>query len=388
MTIRDGFVLLGSLAEVAPTEWDAIACDERSVLAPALSHAFLETLERTGCVGDGTGWTPRHATLWREGKLIAALPMYEKTHSFGEYVFDWAWAEAYERNGLAYYPKLLAALPFTPVPGRRLLGRTPAARRALLDHVLEHARASGYSSLHLLLPTEEERKWLNRSGLLLRQGVQFHWRNRDYADFDVFLATLNHEKRKKIRQERRRAADLGLTLNWLDGKQATEADWAFFYRCYATTYALHRSTPYLTPAFFTELARRLPEGVRLLIAKRDLEPVAAAFFLCDREALYGRYWGAVEALPFLHFELCYYQGIDYCIRNALQRFEGGAQGEHKMSRGLMPVTTHSAHWIADVRFRDAVDRYLTRESAGVDAYITELSERTPFRKTEAPTTSL
>lgn len=380
MSIKDGFVLLGSLSEIGVADWDAIASDERGIVAPALSHAFLYTLEHTGCVGHGTGWTARHATLWNKGRLIAALPLYEKQHSFGEYVFDWAWADAYERNGLPYYPKLLAALPFTPLPGRRLLGRDEFARRTLLDHVLHYARVSGYSSLHLLLPTEEECVWLNSTGMLLRHGVQFHWRNRDYADFDSFLATLNHEKRKKIRQERRRAAELGLTLRWLDGEQATSADWAFFYRCYATTYALHRSTPYLTPAFFPELAQRLPHGVRLLVAERDGTPVAAALFLCDRETLYGRYWGATEALPFLHFELCYYQGIEYCIRNTLQRFEGGAQGEHKMSRGLMPVTTHSAHWISDLRFRDAVDRYLARESAGVDAYLAELSERSPFRK--------
>lgn len=380
MLSRDRFLLLDDLSAIEPARWDALARDENDVLSPGLSHAFLRTLERTGCVGPGTGWTPRHATLWRGEELIAAMPLYEKDHSYGEYVFDWAWAEAYERNRLPYYPKWLAALPFTPLPGRRLLGRDTESRRGLLGAVLAHVARSGYSSFHLLLPTEEESRWLREAGMLERQGVQFHWRNDQYADFNGFLAGLNHEKRKKIRQERRRAAAHDLTLRWLDGHEAPADDWDFFYRCYAMTYAQHRSTPYLTPRFFTELAREFPDAVRLLIAGGNGRPLAAAFFLCDRHALYGRYWGAMEYLPFLHFELCYYQGIDYCIRHGLERFEGGAQGEHKLSRGLMPVVTRSAHWISDARFRDAVDRYLARETAGVDLYLDELTERTPFRK--------
>jgi predicted N-acyltransferase len=380
MPSRDRFLLLDDLSAIEPVQWDALARDENGVVAPGLSHAFLRTLESTGCVGPGTGWTPRHATLWHGKEMIAAMPLYEKDHSYGEYVFDWAWAEAYERNGLPYYPKWLAALPFTPLPGRRLLGRDAESRRGLLGAVLAHVAGSGHSSFHLLLPTEEESRWLREAGMLERQGVQFHWHNDGYADFNGFLAGLNHEKRKKIRQERQRAAAHDLTLRWLDGHEATADDWGFFYGCYATTYAQHRSTPYLRPHFFTELARELPEGVRLLIAARNEQRVAAAFFLCDRQALYGRYWGAMEYLPFLHFELCYYQGIEYCIRYGLETFEGGAQGEHKLSRGLLPVVTRSAHWIADDRFRDAVDRYLARETAGVDLYLDELTERTPFRK--------
>jgi predicted N-acyltransferase len=366
--------LIEQLSSIDADAWDALATGHAS-----LSHAFLSTLEDCGCVGHGTGWRPCHVTLWDGETLVGALPLYEKDHSYGEYVFDWAWADAYARHGLAYYPKLLAAIPFTPIPGPRLLARDASCRRALIDTALAIAQASDMSSLHVLLPTADEGDVLADAGLLIRRGVQFHWRNRGYADFDDFLARLNHDKRKKIRQERRRAAAHGLTCQWLDGRQAREADWRFFHRCYCATYALHRSVPYLNLDFFVMLAARAPETVRLLVAKRGDEPVASAFFLCDAQALYGRYWGATEHLPFVHFELCYYQAIDYCIATARQRFEGGAQGEHKLARGLEPVVTRSAHWIRDSRFRDAVDRFLAQERAGVAFYLDELSERTPFR---------
>ncbi len=363
------------LSDIEPAAWDALG---RGRIC--LSHAFLGSLEATGCVGPGTGWRPNHATLWRDERLVAALPLYEKDHSWGEYVFDWAWADAYERHGLAYYPKWLAAVPFTPVPGMRLLGGEPAHRQALLAGVLEQIEASAASSLHLLFPEEAEGEWMRAAGLLLRHGVQFHWMNAGYACFDDFLAALNHDKRKKIRQDRRRAASHGLSFRWEDGTSATAADWRFFHRCYRTTYALHRATPYLDADFFTELARRAPQGVRLLVAERDATPVASAFFLSDADALYGRYWGAVEYLPCLHFELCYYRAIEYCIAHRLARFEGGAQGEHKLARGLEPVVTRSAHWLRDPRFRDAVDRFLVREREGVGFYLDELSERSPFRQ--------
>ena len=362
------------IAEIDATVWDGLSDG-----ACCVSHAMLSALEDSGSVGQGTGWHPRHLVLQDGEALVAAMPLYEKLHSYGEYVFDWAWADAYQRHGLAYYPKWLSAIPFTPVPGPRLLTRdasylAPLARAARLI-----ATESGLSSIHVLLPSEAEADALAEAGFMLRSGVQFHWHNRGYGDFDDFLAGLNHAKRKKIRQERRRADEHGLEYVWLDGHTASEADWAFFHRCYATTYAMHRSTPYLTADFFALLAERMPDNVRLLLARRDGQPVAGAFFLKDRHALYGRYWGATEALPFLHFELCYYRAIAYCVEHGIPRFEGGAQGEHKLSRGLEPVVTRSAHWLRDERFADAVDRFLARETEGIGFYLDELSERSPFR---------
>ncbi|MDY0012863.1 MAG: GNAT family N-acetyltransferase [Rhodocyclaceae bacterium] len=363
-----------SLREIPAATWDALTDGH-----PALAHAYLATLEDTGCVGPGTGWTPRHATLWQDHRLVAALPLYEKAHSYGEYVFDWAWAEAYARHGLAYYPKWLAAIPFSPLPGPRLLARDQAARDKLLRAVLHAAREARVSSLHILFPPEDQASPMAEAGMLLRQGIQFHWHNAGYRDFDDFLSRLNHDKRKKIRQERRRA-QAGLTFTWLDGREASAQDWRFFHHCYALTYAAHRSTPYLSPAFFQGLARAMPESVRLLRVDRGDRPLAAAFFLQGPEALYGRYWGATEFVPRLHFEVCYYAAIEYAIAQGLARLEGGAQGEHKLARGLTPVRTWSAHWLREPAFADAVARYLERETEGVEAWLGELEQRSPFRQ--------
>ena len=368
------FRLHPAVTEIPADQWDALASDQ-----PSLSHAFLSALEESACVTPRSGWGPRHAALWEGERLLAAMPLYLKSHSYGEYVFDWAWADAYRRHGLDYYPKWLAAVPFTPVPGRRILGRDEASRRQLLALLLDEVRESGASSLHVLFPTDEETAWLAEAGLEIRHGVQFHWRNAGYRDFDDFLGQLAQPKRKKIRQERRKVAEAGITFRILRGSEIGAEEWAFFHACYCRTYAEHASTPYLNLAFFTALGQRNADACVLMIAERDGTPIAASLFLRDADTLYGRYWGAVEFVPCLHFEACYYQAIDYAIREGLARFEGGAQGEHKLSRGLEPVRTASAHWIADPRFRDAVARFLAQERGGVDAYLDELSERLPFR---------
>lgn len=369
--------LHAAIDEIPAAAWDALTDGQ-----PPLAHAYLSALETSGCVAPRTGWTPRHAALWEGDTLLSAMPLYLKTHSYGEYVFDWAWAEAYHRHGLDYYPKWLAAVPFTPVPGLRVPGRDAASRRLLIDGVLEEVKRSGASSLHVLFPAPEEAAWLEAAGLEIRHGVQFHWRNAGYRDFDAFLERLAQPKRKKIRQERRKVQEAGVRFRILRGSAIGAEEWAFFHACYSRTYAEHSSTPYLSRAFFEGLGRRMPEACVLMIAERAGTPIAASFFLRDAGTLYGRYWGATEFIPCLHFEACYYQAIEYALREGLQHFEGGAQGEHKLSRGLEPVRTVSAHWIADPRFRDAVAHFLARERGGMEAYLDELSERLPFRAGE------
>lgn len=370
------FDTLDSIHDVPADDWDRLHDGH-----PALRHAFLAALEDCGCVGAKTGWLPRYLAGRRDGRLVAAAPLYVKGHSYGEYVFDWAWADAYHRHGLDYYPKLLVASPFSPLPGMRLLGGDDDARRAALAALIEIARQSGLSSLHVLFAAESEIGWMRDAGMLVRDAVQFHWRYRGESRFDDFLAQLNHDKRKKIRQERRRVASYGLDFRWYDGTSAGTPELDFFARCYTDTYHAHRATPYLNADFFGALAQRMPEAIRLLIARRGDQPVASALFLCDRGALYGRYWGCAEALPGLHFELCYYRAIEYCIAHRIARMEGGAQGEHKLSRGLDPVVTRSAHWIADPRIRGAVDRHLALEGRQMSGYVEELETRTPFRRT-------
>jgi len=365
------------IIDIPAVSWDALAPEQ-----PFMRHAYLAALEETGCVGEGTGWHPLHATLWDGGTLLAAMPLYLKQHSWGEYVFDWAWAEAFERHGIEYYPKALCAVPFTPVPGTRLLGSDQHAR-ALLAQVLAFCREQGLSSLHLLFPEARDLALGESLGMQRRESLQFHWHSGGESDFDGFLARLNHEKRKKIRQERRKLMEAGVSLRWLEGAAITPEHWAFMERCYRRTYALHGSSPYLNLDFFRQLGAQLPEHCVLMLAERDARPIAASLMLRDGEALYGRYWGAVEHVPGLHFEACYYQGIAYAIARGLRRFEGGAQGEHKLARGMEAVRTYSLHWIADRSFADAIGRYLEREREGVGAAIDELQERSPF-KAQAP----
>jgi len=362
-----------SLAGVDPAEWNELAGPQ-----PFVRHEFLSALIDTGCAAAGSGWLPQFLLMRRAGALVGAMPLFSKSHSYGEYVFDWAWADAHERHGVEYYPKLLCAVPFTPVSGRRLLAYRDQDRRSLVAAALEIARQT--SSLHVLFPPEDEAKLLQEHGMLLRRAVQFHWRNDGYADFDAFLARLNHARRKNMRQERRKVREAGLSFRWLEGLAIERRHWEFFHRCYRATYAAHRSSPYLNLAFFLRIGAALAQNVVLLVAERDARPIASALFVADGGTLYGRYWGALEYVPLLHFECCYYQAIEYAIGRGLQVFEGGAQGEHKLFRGLLPVETFSAHWLAHPRFSRAVEDFLRREGAGIERYVNELCEHSPFKK--------
>jgi predicted N-acyltransferase len=373
--VSDSLQILDSLDRVDARRWDALAGHN-----PTLAHAFLDSLHRSGCASPRTGWAPQFPTVWRGDELVGATPLYVKGHSYGEYIFDWAWAEAYERHGLAYYPKLLAAVPFTPATGARLLAADAAVREQLARTLLDFARQGEVSSLHVLFPSEEDAGALRGLGLLERSSVQFHWSDAGYRDFEDFLAALSRDKRKKIRQERKRVADAGVRLRRLTGAEAVSKDWDFFYTCYRRTYREHRSTPYLSREFFGMIAERMPEQTLLVIAERDHEPLAAALDLFGAGSLYGRYWGSIEYVPGLHFEACYYQAIEFCIERGIGRFEGGAQGEHKHARGFLPETTRSFHWLAHPAFNRAVDEFLEREGEGIAAYVDELTDRTPFRK--------
>ncbi|HSO08120.1 MAG TPA: GNAT family N-acetyltransferase [Pelomicrobium sp.] len=361
--------------QLPAAQWNALAGGN-----PFLRHEFLAALHETGCASARTGWRPLYLTLRERGRLAGALPLYLKSHSFGEYVFDWAWADAYQRHGLAYYPKLLCAVPFTPASGPRVLAADPDHRRSLANAALALARESKVSSLHVLFPPDGEARELEAAGLMLRHGVQFHWDNAGYEDFEHYLASMSSAKRKKIRQERRRVAEAGVRFECRTGRDAAPEDWDFFFRCYTRTYRQHHSTPYLTLEFFRRLGATMPDNVLLVLGFRGTERIAAALDMLGGGILYGRYWGALDYVPGLHFEACYYQGIDYCIRQQLERFEGGAQGEHKVARGLLPTRTWSAHWLFHPEFADAVGDYLRREAAAVDRYIDELSDSAPFKE--------
>ena len=370
-------------AAIDAVQWDALL-DAQPSSTPFMRHAYLLAMHQSASACTGTGWTPQFLCAFNGGMLIAACPLYLKDHSYGEYVFDWAWADAYQRHGLAYYPKLLGAVPFTPVPGPRLLSRDATGRRVLLRAIQQFAREARLSSAHLLFLDEADQDCAREEGWMMRSTVQFHWTQREpepYADFSDFLGSMQREKRKKIQQERRRVVDAGVTFTELEGPQIAHDDWDFFYRCYAQTYHEHRSTPYLTRDFFTRMSGTLAESWLLFIAWKDRQRVAASLICIDpqRRSAFGRYWGAVEHVPCLHFEACYYRPLAWCIANGYQRFEGGAQGEHKMARGLMPVQTWSAHWLAHPQFAQAVGDFLAREGAGVADYLDELNERKPFK---------
>jgi len=371
------FSVTESLAEVNAGAWNQLAMASGPA-NPFVRHEFLHALIETGCASAATGWQPRILLLERDGELAGAMPMFLKSHSYGEYVFDWAWADAYSRHGLEYYPKLLCAVPFTPVGGPRILAGNHADRSLLAAKALELAKQ--VSSLHVLFTQEADAEALRARGTLMRRTVQFHWRNEGYSDFDDFLARMSHQKRKNLKQERRKVREAGITFRWLRGNEIRAEHWRFFNRCYRNTYRAHGSTPYLSLEFFERIGRTLPENAVLFIAQRAGEPVAAAFNFCTQDTLYGRYWGCVEHIPLLHFEACYYQAIEFAIANRLQTFEGGAQGEHKLFRGLLPVETLSAHWLAHPQFSAAIEDYLERETAGIARYVNELKEHSPFRR--------
>jgi predicted N-acyltransferase len=379
--------------DIPATHWDALLA-QQDAPSPFMRHAYLAALHTRGSATPTSGWTPQFVTVWLGNTLAAAAALYIKAHSYGEYVFDWAWANAYADHGLNYFPKATCAVPFTPVPGSRLLALDPVARQALLKALLELAQAQKLSSLHLLFTSADDRTACDALGLMQRQTVQFHWQNAHpnggrFDSFEAFLASLSQEKRKKIKQERRRVADAGVSFRSAVGAAISAQDWDFFYQCYERTYLEHGNAPYLSRAFFEHMQADMPENWVLFVAQREGRPIASSLIavqgLGTPDAVaYGRYWGALERVDCLHFDACYYQPLNWCIAHNVQRFEGGAQGEHKMARALMPVATYSAHWLAHPAFADAVERFLEREAAGIDNYLDHLAERSPFKQQERP----
>jgi predicted N-acyltransferase len=361
-----------------------------------MQHAYLRAMETSGSARPATGWRAHTITLEHAGILVAACALYIKDHSYGEYVFDWAWANAYQQHGLPYYPKALVAVPFTPVPGARLLAADADARCALVRAVVSWCEERKLSSLHLLFASATDVQACASAGLMLRHTVQFHWTNsiQGYTDFDGFLASFSQEKRKKIRQERRKVFEAGVRFRWSRGADISDSDWDFFYRCYERTYLEHGNAPYLNRDFFSHMQTDMADNWLLFIAQRQGKPIACSLIALSSEATtpngesqpkvaYGRYWGALERVDCLHFEACYYQPLEWCIAHGYARFEGGAQGEHKMARALLPVKTTSAHWLAHPAFSEAVGRFLEREAEGVEGYLGDLQQRSPLRK-ESP----
>ena len=368
---------LSRLSDLAASAWDALL----PTAQPFLRHAFLAAQEDSGSVGGRSGWQPAHR-LWLDDRErpLAALPAYLKRHSYGEYVFDWSWAEASQRAGIAYYPKLLCAVPFTPVGGARLLGESGAAGR-LLDAVTAGLERQRLSGLHVNFTDPAADALLEgREGWLERLGCQFHWRNRGYRDFQDFLDALASRKRKQLRNEREQVAGQGIDFDWREGHQLSEAEWDFVHACYANTYRVRGQAPYLTRAFFSLLAERMPEAIRVVLARQGGKPVAMAFSLVGGDSLYGRYWGCLAEFDRLHFETCFYQGIDYAIARGLQRFDAGAQGEHKLIRGFEPVITRSWHYLVHPGLRHAVAGFLEQERAGVLDYARQAQELLPYRQ--------
>jgi predicted N-acyltransferase len=371
---------ISSIHDIPASAWDALASSGN----PTISHAFLALLEETRCVGPHAGWMPAHLVVRdADGTLTAAAPLYRKTHSWGEFVFDFSWAQAYAQAGLRYYPKLVCMVPFTPVTGPRLLAHTSDARSALIDGLIDSVKTHGASSLHVLFIPDEERPLFEARGFLLRKDCQFHWFNRNYADFDAFLATFRSEKRKKALRERRRIQEAGVTHRTLSGRDMDPELWNIVFAFSAQTFAMRGHEHYLNVEFFRQLSAAMPDAVMVKLAEYRGQPIAAAIFYVGGDTLYGRYWGAAADFHSLHFETCYYQGIEYCIERGLARFEPGTQGEHKVPRGFEPTPTWSAHWIEDPRFKSAIRSYLRQEEAAVDRYMAEVQAHVPFRRDAA-----
>ena len=375
--------ILTTIDSIPAERWNAL---DRSG-NPFVRHEFLSALERAGCVGEASGWAPSHLILENDrGGLEGAVPLYRKTHSWGEFVFDWSWARAWSQAGLRYYPKLVSMTPFTPATAPHLLvAPTADARRTqrrLAESLIEFARSEGVSSAHVLFIDDDDRAAL-QSPYLLRKDCQFHWRNRNYSDFEEFLTALRAEKRKKTQRERRRIAENGVEFDTYTGDQIDGALWRYVFAFSAATFAAHGHEHYLNLEFFNAVSAAMPESVMVKVARFRRRPIAAAIFFRSADALYGRYWGAAAEFHSLHFETCYYQGIEYCIQHGLARFEPGTQGEHKVPRGFEPTETWSAHFIADPRFARAIDAYLIEERAGVDEYIRQMHAHLPFRRDSA-----
>jgi uncharacterized protein len=381
--------VFSSPAQIEESAWNDLLVMEADP-SPFMRHEYLVAMHESGSARARAGWQAQFVTLWRGGELHAACPMYLKNNSYGEYVFDWAWANAYGQHGLDYYPKALVAVPFTPVPGARLLARDSAARTALVKALIQRVREEDLSSIHLLFAQAQDVKACEDAGMMLRHTVQFHWTNETpsadgistpFTSFDHFLSSLQQEKRKKIRQERRKVTDAGVTFRWSRGADIADSDWDFFYRCYERTYLEHGNAPYLNRDFFRRMAQTMPQHWLLFVAEKEGQAMACSLIGIDEAArvAYGRYWGALERVDCLHFEACYYAPLAWCIEHGFRRFEGGAQGEHKMARALLPVKTTSAHWLAHPSFADAVERFLERESQGIGQYMEHLAQRNPLK---------
>ena len=379
--------VLDTPMHIDASQWNELLSQQESP-TPFMRHEYLLAMHQSQSAVSATGWTPRWMTLTDySGQLLAACPLYLKKHSYGEYVFDWSWANAYQEHGLAYYPKALIAVPFTPVPGTRLMAVNSQRRLDLVREIRHWCEQENISSLHLLFGSQQDLQTCSDLQMMQRHTVQFHWENSSsgYQDFEGFLSALQQDKRKKIRQERRKVEQAGVTFRHSAGQDINTEDWDFFYRCYERTYLEHGNLPYLNRNFFNAMAKTMPANWLLFVAEKMGLPIAASLIAVSDHSrsgktAYGRYWGALERVDCLHFEACYYQPLQWCIEHGFQRFEGGAQGEHKMARALLPVRTSSAHWLAHPAFADAVERFLEREGQGVAGYLDELAQHSPLRK--------